>query len=122
MKRSGWPASMNKDPLDGEAPPLDGEGRGWDGVREKAERGRILHPHPTIAAAGSSPGRTKGRPQSHQGGGLSGCGARMKIFGHRFILGIAWRLGLLLLAAFGFAASLARPDLGAARIVAGLLV
>ena len=46
----------------------------------------------------------------------------MSIFGHRFLFGLAWRLGLLLLAAFGFAAALARPDLGAARIVAGLLV
>lgn len=46
----------------------------------------------------------------------------MNLFGHRFILGLAWRVGLLLLAAFGFAAALARPDLGAARLVAGLLV
>jgi len=46
----------------------------------------------------------------------------MKVFGHRFILGLAWRLGLLVLAAFAFAAALSRPDLGAARIVAGLLV
>src|SRR4051812_23722055 len=46
----------------------------------------------------------------------------MTVFGHRFILGIAWRLALLVLAAFGFAASLARPDLGAARVVAALLV
>jgi very-short-patch-repair endonuclease len=28
------------------------------------------HPHPTIAAAGSSPGRAQERPRSHQGGGL----------------------------------------------------
>src|ERR1044071_8514466 len=46
----------------------------------------------------------------------------MSVFGHRFILGLAWRLGGLVLSAFAFAASLARPDLGAARIVAGLLV
>ncbi|HVQ09340.1 MAG TPA: ATP-binding protein [Allosphingosinicella sp.] len=46
----------------------------------------------------------------------------MTVFGHRFLLGIAWRLALLLAAAFGFAAALARPELGAARIVAGLLV
>ena len=46
----------------------------------------------------------------------------MTVFGHRFILGIAWRLALLVLAAFGFAAALARPDLGAARVVAFLLV
>jgi len=37
-------------------------------------------------------------------------------------VGIVWRLALLVLAAFGFAASLARPDLGAARVVAFLLV
>ena len=46
----------------------------------------------------------------------------MSVFGHRFILGLGWRLGLLVLAAFGFAAAMARPDLGAARIVAALLV
>jgi nitrogen fixation/metabolism regulation signal transduction histidine kinase len=46
----------------------------------------------------------------------------MKLFGHRFLLGLAWRLALLLVAAFGFAAALGRADLGAARIVAGLLV
>ncbi|MEA3047116.1 MAG: hypothetical protein QOJ53_1448 [Sphingomonadales bacterium] len=46
----------------------------------------------------------------------------MKPFGHRFLLGLAWRLALVLIAAFGFAAALARADLGAARIVAGLLV
>jgi len=44
------------------------------------------------------------------------------VFGHCFIFGIVWRLALLVLAAFGFAASLARPDLGAARVVAFLLV
>jgi two-component system, NtrC family, nitrogen regulation sensor histidine kinase NtrY len=46
----------------------------------------------------------------------------MKILGHRFLIGLAWRLALLLAAAFGFVAALSRPDLGAARIVAGLLV
>jgi len=46
----------------------------------------------------------------------------MKIFGHRFLVGLAWRLALLLAAAFAFVAALSRPDLGAARIVAGLLV
>src|SRR4051812_30271886 len=46
----------------------------------------------------------------------------MTIFGHRFILGLAWRLGLLVAAALAFAAALSRPDLGAARIVAFLLV
>lgn len=46
----------------------------------------------------------------------------MSVFGHRFLLGLAWRLGLLVLAAFGFAAALARPDLGAARVVAALIV
>jgi len=43
-------------------------------------------------------------------------------FGNRFLFGLAWRLGLLLLAAFGFVEALGRPQLGAARIVAGLLV
>jgi len=42
--------------------------------------------------------------------------------GHRFILGLGWRLVLLVAAGLAFAASLARPDLGAARLVAGLLV
>jgi two-component system, NtrC family, nitrogen regulation sensor histidine kinase NtrY len=44
------------------------------------------------------------------------------VFKSRFLIGLAWRLGLLLLASFGFAAALMRPDLGAARVVAGLLV
>jgi nitrogen fixation/metabolism regulation signal transduction histidine kinase len=43
-------------------------------------------------------------------------------FRSRFIIGLAWRLGLLLLAAFGFVESLSAEGLGAARIVAGLLV
>ncbi len=43
-------------------------------------------------------------------------------FRNRFLLGLAWRLGLLLAAAFAFASALARPDLGAARVVTGLLV
>lgn len=43
-------------------------------------------------------------------------------FRSRFILGLAWRLGLLLLAAFGFVQSLYVEGLGAARIVAGLFV
>jgi nitrogen fixation/metabolism regulation signal transduction histidine kinase len=51
-----------------------------------------------------------------------GEGFAVRIFGHRFLLGLAWRLGLLLLASFGFVAALGRADLGAARIVAGLLV
>jgi len=42
-------------------------------------------------------------------------GRRDERLRHRFVLGLAWRLGLLVLAAFGFAAALARPDLGAAR-------
>ncbi len=37
-------------------------------------------------------------------------------------MGLAWRLGLLLVAAFGFVQSLYVEGLGAARIVAGLLV
>jgi len=44
------------------------------------------------------------------------------VTGHRFILGLGWRLVLLVAAGLAFAASLARPDLGAARLVAGLLV
>jgi two-component system, NtrC family, nitrogen regulation sensor histidine kinase NtrY len=44
------------------------------------------------------------------------------IFRSRFLLGLAWRLGLLLLAAFAFAQALSAPGLGAARLVAGLLV
>jgi nitrogen fixation/metabolism regulation signal transduction histidine kinase len=43
-------------------------------------------------------------------------------FRNRFLWGLAWRLGLLLLAVFAFVAAWARPDLGAARLVAGLLV
>src|SRR5688572_24330556 len=43
-------------------------------------------------------------------------------FRSRFILGLAWRLGLLLLAAFAFVQSLYVEGLGAARIVAGLMV
>src|SRR5687767_2062165 len=43
-------------------------------------------------------------------------------FRSRFILGLAWRLGLLLVAAFAFVQSLYVEGLGAARIVAGLLV
>ncbi len=38
------------------------------------------------------------------------------------MLGLLWRLALLLAAVFAFVAALARPDLGAAKIVAGLLV
>src|SRR5687767_121111 len=40
----------------------------------------------------------------------------------RFIVGLAWRLGLLLLAVFAFVQSLQVEGLGAARIVAGMLV
>ncbi|HEX8642080.1 MAG TPA: ATP-binding protein [Allosphingosinicella sp.] len=43
-------------------------------------------------------------------------------FRSRFVLGLAWRLGLLLLAAFAFVQSLSLEGLGAARIVAALLV
>ena len=43
-------------------------------------------------------------------------------FQGRFLIGLLWRLALLLVTAFAFVVSLARPDLGAARIVAGLLV
>lgn len=43
-------------------------------------------------------------------------------FQGRFLIGLLWRLGLLLATAFAFVVALARPDLGAARIVAGLLV
>ncbi|WP_129791975.1 PAS domain-containing sensor histidine kinase [Sphingosinicella sp. CPCC 101087] len=43
-------------------------------------------------------------------------------FRSRFIIGLVWRLGLLLAAAFGFVQSLSIEGLGAARIVAGLLV
>ena len=43
-------------------------------------------------------------------------------FRSRFILGLAWRLALLLAAAFGFVQSLYVEGLGAARIVAALLV
>jgi nitrogen fixation/metabolism regulation signal transduction histidine kinase len=43
-------------------------------------------------------------------------------FRSRFVLGLAWRLGLLLLAAFGFVQTLYVEGLGAARIVAALLV
>jgi len=46
----------------------------------------------------------------------------MTRFGNRFLIGLAWRLALLVAAAFAFVAAIARPDLGAARIVAGLLV
>jgi nitrogen fixation/metabolism regulation signal transduction histidine kinase len=43
-------------------------------------------------------------------------------FHNRFVLGLAWRLILLVGLVFLFVASLGRPDLGAARIVAGLVV
>ncbi len=43
-------------------------------------------------------------------------------FHNRFVLGLAWRLALLVALVFLFVASLGRPDLGAARIVAGLIV
>ena len=43
-------------------------------------------------------------------------------FHNRFALGLAWRLGLLVALVFLFVGALGRPDLGAARIVAGLLV
>lgn len=44
------------------------------------------------------------------------------IFRSRFVLGLAWRLALLLLAVFAFVQSLGAEGLGAARVVAGLLV
>lgn len=43
-------------------------------------------------------------------------------FHNRFVLGLAWRLALLVGLVFLFVVSLGRPDLGAARIVAGLVV
>ena len=43
-------------------------------------------------------------------------------FHNRFVLGLAWRLILLVALVFLFVAALGREDLGAARIVAGLLV
>ena len=43
-------------------------------------------------------------------------------FRSRFILGLGWRLGLLLIATFAFVQSLYVEGLGAARIVAGLFV
>ncbi|HEY5713604.1 MAG TPA: ATP-binding protein [Allosphingosinicella sp.] len=43
-------------------------------------------------------------------------------FRSRFIFGLAWRLGLLLAVAFGFAQALTVEGLGAARVVAGLAV
>ena len=44
------------------------------------------------------------------------------MIGSRYLLGLAWRLALLILAALAFAATLARPDLGATRVVAALVV
>jgi len=46
----------------------------------------------------------------------------LSVFGHRFVLGLMWRLALVVVTAFVFAAALGRPDLGAARVVAGLFV
>ena len=46
----------------------------------------------------------------------------MMRFGGRFVIGLAWRLGLLLLAVFAFVQSLSVEGLGAARVVAGLFV
>jgi len=43
-------------------------------------------------------------------------------FHNRFVLGLAWRLSLLVGLVFLFVAAQGREDLGAARIVAGLLV
>jgi nitrogen fixation/metabolism regulation signal transduction histidine kinase len=45
----------------------------------------------------------------------------MKI-GHSFLIGLGFRLAVLVASVFGFVAALGNPDLGAARIVAGLLV
>jgi len=44
------------------------------------------------------------------------------MIGSRYLVGLVWRLGLLILAALAFAETLARPDLGATRIVAALVV
>jgi hypothetical protein len=46
----------------------------------------------------------------------------MTRFRGRFLVGLAWRLGLLLLVAFAFVQSLSVEGLGAARVVAGMLV
>lgn len=43
-------------------------------------------------------------------------------FHGRFLAGLVWRLALVIGAAFAFAAALSRPDYGATRLVAGLLV
>ena len=43
-------------------------------------------------------------------------------FHNRFALGLLWRLVLLVGLVFLFVAAIGRPDLGAARVVAGLLV
>ena len=43
-------------------------------------------------------------------------------FRRRFIVGLAWRLALVLVTGFGFVQSLLVEGLGAARLVAGLLV
>jgi nitrogen fixation/metabolism regulation signal transduction histidine kinase len=42
-------------------------------------------------------------------------------FRARFVAGLAWRAGAMLASAFAFAAALATPGLGAARLLAGLL-
>lgn len=44
------------------------------------------------------------------------------MIGSRYLVGLVWRLGLLILAALAFAETLSRPDLGATRIVAALVV
>ena len=44
------------------------------------------------------------------------------MFRSRFLVGLAWRLGLLLAAVFAFVQAVSTEGLGAARIVAGLLV
>lgn len=44
------------------------------------------------------------------------------MFQSRFLTGLAWRLGLLLAAVFAFVQAVSTEGLGAARIVAGLLV
>lgn len=43
-------------------------------------------------------------------------------FKHQFALGLAWRMAVLLAMLAAFAAAIADPDLGAARIIAGALV
>ena len=65
-------------------------------------------------------------PPPAPGANPAGVRAPMKVratrFGSRFLVGLVWRLALLLLVVFGFVQSIAAPDLGAVRLVAGFLV